>query len=77
MKQICYLDLNFKNLFASLARKWTEDKNIRGGLDNNYQNTYIFSQDLLLYLEELLKLHGPKRPLLNVCFLHQGLCCLH
>ena len=48
-----------------------EDKIIRGGSNNNYQNTYLFSQDSLLYLEELLGLEDSKQPVLNASGLHE------
>ena len=75
MRKKCYL--NFETLFVCLETKWTEDKKIKEGSDNNYQNSYLFAQDSLLYLEELLELDDSKQLAMNASFLHWGLYCLH
>ena len=59
------MDLTFETLFASLEIKWTGDKNIGRGSNNNYHEIYFFSQNWLLYLEEWLELDDSKQPVFS------------
>ena len=71
------LGLNFEAFFARFFNKWTNDEKIRGVPTMITKIKAFFSEDLLLYVEELLELEDSKQLVLSVSFLLQGLNSLH
>ena len=43
INQVCDFGFKFfETIFVTLRRKWPEDRDVRGGSNNNYLNRYLF-----------------------------------